>query len=186
MMKLPILVVGIFVLVLCIRLAVQVLRTSDSRMVSASDFAKAQQALDSMLIKAATIKRILSDDDLTFVLGSGSDELRCAFLRERKILAVHWFRTMQKQVAYLMDIHLRLAAIATPSPRSEVRLGLQYLFFMSGTTCLIAIFWVFGRFNVQRTLSYLLYFIERLLGTFRARLEAINRTQLHPDESLVH
>ena len=185
MTKIPVLVVGIFVLVLCIRLAVQILR-SDSRTLSADDLAKAQQALGSMLIKAATIKRILSDEDLNFVLRSGSHELRRAFLRERKVLVVHWFRTMQKQVAYLMDIHLRLAASTTPTPGSELRLGLQYVFFMSGTTCLIAIFFVFVPFNAQRTLSYLLYFIERLLGIFRARLEVINRTQLHPNESLLH
>lgn len=184
-MKLPILFVGIFVLVLCIRLALRMLR-GDPRFVTADDFLKAQQSLGSMAIKTSTIKRILSEEDLAFVSRPGSDELRRAFLRERKNLVLHWFRTTQTQVGYLMDIHLRLAATATPTPGSELRLALQYAVFMSSTTCLIAVFWVFGPFNAHRTLSYLLNFVEELLGTFRARLDVVNPAQLRPDESLVH
>ena len=184
-MTLPILVVGVFVLVLCIRLALRMLR-SDPGLVTTDDFLRAQQSLGSMSIKTATIKRILSDEDLAFVSRPGSDELRRTFLRERKTLVLHWFRTTQRQVGYLMDIHLRLAATATPTPGSELRLALQYAVFMSSTSCLMAVFWVFGPFNAQRTLSYLLNFVEELLGTFRTRLEVVNPTQLRPDESLIH
>jgi hypothetical protein len=183
--KIPILVVGIFVLVLCIRLAFRMLR-SDSRFVTAEDFARAQRSLGSMAIKTATIKRILSDEDLAFVSRPGSDELRRAFLRERNNLVLHWFRTTQAQVAYLMDIHLRLAAAATPTPGSELMLALEYVVFMGSTSCLIAVFWIFGPFNAQRTLSYLLRFVEELMGTFKARLELVNVAQLRPDENLVH
>lgn len=185
MTKIPILVAGIFVLILCVRLAQRILH-GDSRLVTVDDFVKAQQALGSMLIKTVTIKRILSDEDLNFVTRSGSGELQRLFLRERKTLVVHWFRTIRKQVRYLMDIHLRLAATASPTPGSELRLGLQYTFFMCVTTCLMAVFWIFGPFNAHQTLSYLLNFVEALLTTFRERLEAINPAQLHPGESLVH
>jgi hypothetical protein len=186
MTKIPILLAGIIVLILCLRLIVQMLR-SDPRIVSVDDLGKARQSLASMLIKTATIKRILSDEDLNFVSRSGSDELRRLFLRERKILAVHWFRTIQKQVGYLMDIHLRLAATAIPTPGSELRLTLQYAFFMGITSCIITVFWLFGPFNARRTLTYILSFVERFLRTFRVRLEAINPAQLpRGSESLVH
>ena len=186
MTKIPILFAGITVLVLCLRLIVQMLH-NDPRIVSVDDFGKARQSLASMLIKTPTVKRILSDEDLNFVSRSGSDELRRLFLRERKSLAVHWLRTIQKQVGYLMDIHLRLAAIATPTPGSELRLTLQYALFMGITSCLIAVFWLFGPFNARRTLAYLLGFVEGFLPTFKDRLEAINPAQLHRgSESLVH
>jgi len=184
MTKIPILVTGIFVLVLCIRLAFRILR-GDSRLVTADDFVKAQESLGSMSIKAATIKRILSDEDLAFVSRPGSDELRRAFLKERKILVVHWIRTTQRQIGYLMDIHLRLAATARPTPGSELRLALQYALFMSSTNCLMAMFWFFGPFTARRTLTYLLRFVEELLGAFRARLEVTNPGQLRP-QSLLH
>ena len=178
MTRIPLLFAGIVVLVLCVRLVAQKLR-SDSRMVSIDDFGKAQRSLASMLIKTATIKRILSDQDLNFVSRSGSDELQRVFLRERKILAVHWFRAIQEQVGYLMDIHLRLAATATPTPGSELRLTVQYALFMSVSSCLIAVFWLFGPFNARRTLAYILGSVEEFVWAFRGRLEAINPAQLH-------
>jgi hypothetical protein len=186
MTKIPVLFAGIVVLLLCVRLVVQIL-SSEPGVVNADDFAKARQALDSMLIKTAAIKRILSNEDLKFVSRSGSNELRRFFLKERKILVLHWFRTIQKQVAYLMDIHLRLAAFATPSPRSELKLSVQYAIFMAVSNCLLAIFWLFGPFNAQRTLTYIIYTVERFFGTFRDRMERINSVQLQPGrESLVH
>jgi hypothetical protein len=186
MTKIPLLFAGIVVLVLCVRLIVQMLR-SDPRIVSADDFAKARESLASMLIKTATIKRILSDEDLNFVSRSGSDELRTLFLKERRVLVVHWFRTIQKQVAYLMDIHLRLAATGAPRPESELKLSLQYALFMGITSCLIVIFWLFGPFNARRTLAYVLPTVEGFTERFRQRLEGISPAQLHPRrESLVH
>jgi hypothetical protein len=186
MTKIPVLFAGIVVLLLCVRLVVQIL-TSSTGIVSVDDFAKARQALGSILIKTATINRILSDEDLQFVSLSGSLELRRLFLQERKMLVVHWFRTIQKQVAYLMDIHLRLAASASPLPGSELKLALQYAAFMAVSSCLVAMFWLFGPFNARRTLTYIITLLEHFFGTFRERLEGINPAQLHPShESLVH
>lgn len=186
MTKVPILVVGIIVVLLCVRLVVQK-RRSSLRIVSADDFAKAQQALNSIVVKTATIKRILSDEDCEFVSGTGSDELRRLFLRERKMLVIHWFRTIQKQVAYLMDIHLRLAGAASPTPESELKLGIQFATFMIASNCLVAIFWLFGPFNARKTLGCMITGVEGFFGTFRDRLQVINPTQLHArSQSLVH
>jgi hypothetical protein len=186
MTKIPVLLAGFSVLLLCVRLIVQML-SSEVRVVSVDDFGRARRALDSFLIKRAAIKRILSDDDLKFVSRSGSTELRRFFLQERKMLVLHWFRTIQKQVGYLMDIHLRLAALASPSPASELKLSLQYAMFTAVSNCLIAIFWLFGPFAAQRTLTYTVMNVERFFGTFKERLEGINPAQLHRSpESLVH
>lgn len=187
MTKIPVLFAGIVVMLLCARLVVQKILSSSAGVVSADDFVKARQALGSIVIKTATIKRILSEEDLQFVSRSGSNELQRLFLKERKMLVVHWFRTIQKQVGYLMDIHLRLAASASPLAGSELKLGLQYAGFMAVSSCLIAIFWLFGPFNAQRTLTYIIAIVEHFFGTFRGRLERMHPAQLHPSpESLVH
>jgi hypothetical protein len=186
MTKIPVLFAGILILLLCARLVVQKMLSSNA-IVSLDDFAKARQALGSIVIKTATIKRILSEEDLQFVSRSGSNEIRRLFLTERKMLVLHWFRTIQKQVAYLMDIHLRLAASASPSPGSELKLSVQYAAFVAVSSCLIAMFWLFGPFNARRTLTYIVAIVEHFFGTFRERLEHINPAQLHPSrESLVH
>ena len=186
MTKVPVLIAGIIVLVLCVRFVVQML-TSDTRVVTVDDFAKAREALNSIQIKTATIKRILSKDDLNFACRTGSQDLRRLFLKERKMLMVHWFRTIQQQVAYLMDIHLRLAACSNPSPESELKLTAQYATFILIVNCLIVLFWLFGPFKAQRTVAYIIHAMERFFGTFRVRLEGINPAQLSASrESLVH
>jgi hypothetical protein len=166
---------------------VQKILSSNAGIVSVDDFAKARLALGSISIKTATIERILSDEDLQFVSRSGPNELEHFFLKQRRMLVMHWFRTTQKQVAYLMDIHLRLAAYASPSSGSELKLGVQYGAFMAASGCLVAMFWLLGPYNARRTLAYLIPVIDHLFGTFRERLERINGAQLHPhSESLVH
>ena len=186
MTKVPILLVGIIVVILCVRLVAQK-RRGGSRIVGADDFAKAREALNSVVIKTATIKRILSDEDLEFVSASGSDKLRRLFLKERRMLVIHWLRTIQKQVAYLMDIHLRLAGAASPRPGSELKLSIQYGTFMVASGCLVAIFWLFGPFDARKTLGYMITVVEGFFGTFRDRLQVVSPTQLHASsESLVH
>lgn len=186
MMKVPVLLAGIAVLLLCLRLVVQRL-SAERGTVTPDDFAKARQTVDFMLIKTAAIKRILSVEDLSFVSRSGSNELRRLFLKERKTLVLHWFRTIQQQVAYLMDIHLRLAGCTSPSPESELKLTAQYAAFIVISNCLVAFFWLFGPFNAQRALAYMVHAVDRFFGTFRARLERINPAKLAGSrESLVH
>jgi hypothetical protein len=183
---LPILFAGIVLLLLCVRLVVQMFSV-EARSVTQDDFAKARQTLDSMLIKKAVIKRILADEDMHFISHSGSNELQSLFIKERKMLALHWFRTIQQQVAYLIDIHLRLAACTTPSPRSELKLSAQYWTFVLVSNCLVAAFWLFGPFNARRSLAYILHIVEHFFSTFRDRFEVISPAQLgHTRESLLN
>ena len=185
MNKLPALLIGLAVLLLCIRLIVRVLSKGEEP-IGPEDFAKARAALDSILIKTASIKRILSEEDLQFACRAGSRELKALFVKERKMLVLHWFRTVQQQVAYLMSVHLRLAGTTSPSARSELRLTGQYWTFVIVCSALIALFWLSGPFHARRTLGYMLHVVERFFSTFTTRLEGISATQRPSPQSLVH
>lgn len=187
MTKIPVLIAGLLVLLLCIRLVTQ-LWGRGGREVSVDDFSKAREALDSILIQTAAINRILSNDDLEFVGRSGQADLRRLFLKERKRLAMHWFRKMKKQVRYLMNIHLRLAARAPlPSLRWEVTLCLRYVLFMALCNSVLLLFWLLGPFEAKRTLVYVIRGVERFFTIFRARLEGLNTAYLSSTgEFLIH
>jgi hypothetical protein len=185
--KIPVLIAGLLVLLLCIRLMTQ-LWGRGGREVSVGDFSKAREALDSILIQTAAISRILSNDDFEFVSRSGQADLQCLFLKERKRLAMHWFRKMKKQVRYLMNIHLRLAARAPLSPlRWEVTLCLRYVLFMALCNSVLLLSWLLGPFEAKRTLVYVIRGVESFFTIFSARLEGLNTAHLSSRrESLVH
>src|SRR5258705_89011 len=68
-------------------------------------------------------RRIFSVEDIEFIERSATPVVKCSFLKERKTLAMHWFRKTRKRVAQLMDLHLRLASYTyDPNPRFELRL----------------------------------------------------------------
>ena len=185
--KIPVLLAGLLVLILCIRLVTQ-LWCRGGREVSVDDFSKAREALDSILIQTAAINRILSNDDLEFVSRSGQADLQRLFLREPKRLAMHWFRKIKKQVRCLMTVHLRLAARAPlSSPRLEVTLCLRYILFMALSNSVLLLFWLLGPFETKRTLVYVIRGVERFFTIFGARLEGINTAHLGSGrEFLVH
>jgi hypothetical protein len=187
MTKIPVLLAGILVLILCVRVLIQLLGR-DKRAVTADDFSKAREALDSILIQTTAIKRIFSNEDLEFISRSGSPYVRLLFLKERKMLALHWFRTIQKQVAYLMNIHLRLAACTpTTSPRLELTLGVQYAIFVAVSNCVLVLFWFFGPFKAKSALTYVIRVVEEFFSAFSLRLKGINPAHLGSSrESLVH
>ena len=178
MTKIPVLLAGLLVLILCIRLLIQ-LWGRDRREVSVDDFSKAREALDSIPIQTAAINRILSNDDLEFVSRSGQVDVRRLFLKERKRLAMHWFRKIKRQVRYLMSIHLRLAARAPLSSlRLEFTLCLRYVLFMAVCHSVLLLFWLLGPFEAKRTLVYVIRGVESFFNIFSARLEGINTAHL--------
>lgn len=187
MTKIPVLLAGILVLILCIRLVIQ-LWSRDRGEVSVEDFLKAREALDSILIQTTAINRILSNDDLGFVSRSGQTDVRRLFLKERKMLAMHWFRKIMKQVRYLMNIHLRLAVCTrSSSVRFEVTLCLRYVLFTVVCNSVLFLFWLLGPFRAKRTLAYVIPGVERFFTIFSTRLKAINTANLSSTrEFLVH
>src|SRR6266481_8768651 len=125
------------------------------------------------------INRILSNDDLDFVSRSGQTDVRRLFLKERKMLAMHWFRKITKQVRYLMNIHLRLAACtASSSLRLEVTLCLRYVLFTAVCNSVLLLFWLLGPFKAKRTLAYVIPGVERVFTIFSTRLKGIDTANL--------
>jgi hypothetical protein len=174
------------VLILCIRLVIQ-LWGRDRREVSVDDFLKARDALDSILVQTTAINRILSNDDLDFVSCPGQTDVRRLFLKERKMLAMHWVRKITKQVRYLMNIHLRLAACTPSSLRLEVTLCLRYVLFTVVCNSVLLLFWLLGPFKAKRTLAYVIPGVEKFFSIFSTRLKGINTANLRSTrEFLVH
>ena len=82
---------------------------------------------------------------MEFISRSAPNHAWRLFLKERKILALQWLRLMRKQVAQLMDVHLRLASHTyDPSPRFELRLTAKYLTFALFSYIVLFLLWVRG------------------------------------------
>jgi hypothetical protein len=184
-----ILLLGSLILTFAVRLLLQSLKPGiDQRPVSVDDFSKAREALDSVFVATAAINRIFSSEDMEFIARSAAKNARCLFLKERKILALQWLRMMQKQVAQLMDVHLRLASHTyDPSPRFELRLTAKYLTFVSISYIVLLLLWLRGPFKARRSTAYTIRAAGNFCTVFSLRLEQINPTRLSPGrESLVH
>ncbi len=107
---LGIVILGSLILIFGLRLVLQSPNTSaQSPSVTLEEFADAREALDTAFVEAAAIERIFSTEDMAFISHASSPKARQLFLEERKALAIQWLRKTQKQVAQLMDLHLRLA-----------------------------------------------------------------------------
>jgi hypothetical protein len=184
-----ILLLGSLILTFAVRLLLQSLKARiDGGAVTVDDFSRAREALDSALVAAAAINRIFSSEDMEFISRSASNNARRLFLRERKILALQWLRLMQKQVAQLMDVHLRLAGHTyDPSPGFEFRLTAKYLTFALFSYIVMFQLWMRGPFKASRTTAYAIHAAQTFCSVFSLRLEQVNPARLSSGrESLVH
>jgi hypothetical protein len=139
----PILVLGILVLILGGRLVLERGRTRHPAVVTVDDYSAARIELDSLFLETAAIKRIFAPDDVEFISQAAGPDVRRFFLRERKVLAIQWLRTAQKQVSKLMNLHLKLSGYTDePSPRYEFKLTVDYAcFFLVSNGLLILLWW---------------------------------------------
>ncbi|HZV60544.1 MAG TPA: hypothetical protein VFF42_09390, partial [Candidatus Eremiobacteraceae bacterium] len=107
----PILILGILIMVFAGRLLVQASRSGKTKpSVGIEDLALAQSELGDLSIDAAAMQRIFAVEDSRFVSGNAPISIQRLFREERQALAVLWLRKTQKQLACLMDIHLKLAS----------------------------------------------------------------------------
>jgi hypothetical protein len=168
----PIVLLGTLILVFSGRLLLQWSKSRHAQPVTIEDFSRARGALDSMSLDAMATRRIFAIDDMEFIAGKGSLELQHFFVRERGSLAVKWLRLTQKQVAQLMDLHLRLASYTfEPSPRFEFRLTINYVCFVVVSNALLTLLWLRGPFNAVRIASYTLSVTDYFCSVFSLRLE---------------
>jgi hypothetical protein len=184
----PISILGTLIVVLAIRLLAQAGNRRERPAVTVDEYAKAREALDALFVETAMIKRIFSLEDAEFVARSATLDVTRSFLNERKKLALHWFRRTRKQVAGLMDLHLRLAGYTyDPSPGFELRLTAKYLTFEAVSNIVLLLLWLLGPFKATRSISYAIRAAGSVCTTFSIRLERVNPTRLSSGrESLVH
>jgi hypothetical protein len=180
-----IVILGSLILIFGIRLVLQSRNTSArSPYVTLEEFASAREALDTAFVEAAAIERIFSTEDMEFISHSSSPRARRLFQEERKDLAIQWLRKTQKQVAQLMDLHLRLAGHTyEPSPRFELRLGVKYLAFLLVSYFLLFLLWLRGPFKPKRAVVYASRVAGYFCTVFSLRLESVNAVHLGPDGS---
>jgi len=175
----PIIILGTLVLVFSGRLLLQWSKNRHAQPVTIEDFSRARAALDSMSLEAIATRRIFAIDDMEFIAGKGHLELEHFFVKERQSLALKWLRLTQKQVAQLMDLHLRLASYTfEPSPRFEFRLTMNYALFVIVSNALLTLLWLRGPFHAVRIVSYTLSVADYFCSVFSLRLEKTDPVKL--------
>jgi hypothetical protein len=175
---LSVLLLGTLILALSVRLLVQA-RQRNLSPVTTEDYANAREALESVFVETATVNRILSLQDAEFIARSATPDVKCLFLNERKRLAMQWFKETRKQIARLMDLHLRLAAYTYgPNPGFELKLTANYLIFLSVSGSALILLWLLGPFRTTRVLSYTARTAGNFCSVFSLRLERVNPARL--------
>jgi hypothetical protein len=161
---------GSLILVLGTRLAVQMMEAGRAKSATIEDYLRAERVLDSVVLEAETMKRILSHDDARFIAEQGTCEAQKLFESERKRLALRWVRRMQKQVSELMKLHLMLARYTSkPMPKLELDLSAKCLAFKLISTVVLAIIWLVGPFRAASVVTYTLNSAAYFCGIFRLR-----------------
>jgi hypothetical protein len=184
-----VLLLSMLILTFGVRLLVQSLKSRiDRGAVTVDDFCKARETLDSVFYETAAIQRIFSSEDMEFISRSGTVDVRRLFLKERKTLALQWLRMIQRQLAHLMDLHLRLASYTyDPRPKFELKLSAKYLNVIVVSHIVLLLLRIRGPFKATRAIAYTIRAAGRFCTIFSLRLERISPTRLSPGrESLVH
>lgn len=176
---LPIVLLAVLILIFSARLLIQSRGQSRTRVVTIEDYSQGRAALDSLFEQTAAVKRIFANEDLEFISRTAPREVRRFFLKERKGLALQWIRMTQKQVARLMDLHLKLASYTNePSPICEVKLTTNYLCFILASNGLLILLSLFGPFKGVRIIAYTVRVAEYLCSALSFRLEKLDPVRL--------
>ncbi|MHB8500715.1 MAG: hypothetical protein ACYDCG_12015 [Candidatus Acidiferrales bacterium] len=175
----PILLLGALILILGGRLLVQRATKGDGQPVSIEEYTRARASLDSMFAETAAIKRVFADEDKEFVSRTGTPDVERVFLKERKRLAIQWVRMTQRQVADLMNLHLKLASYThVPSPKSEAKLTASYFCFVLASNGLLILLGLLGPFAAVRIVTYALRMSEHFCSAFSIRLQKVDPVKL--------
>lgn len=180
----PILLLGTLVLVFGARRLLKSWRNNGPQVVTIDDFKRARAALDSVFLETMATKRIFAEEDMEFVSRTGTKDVQRFFLRERKALAVQWLRATGKQIAQLMDLHLKLDTYTEePSPTFEFSLSVNYFCFKFVSNALLLLLWLRGPFEAVKVINYTLRVAEHFCSVFSVRLDKTNPVKLAPTSS---
>lgn len=151
--------------------------------VTIEEFSLAQEAVDSLIGEFSLVRRLFEPGDMRFILRQPSLEGRRVFLQERKTLAISWLRHLRRQLAYLKDLHLKLASYTNhPSPRGDLGFLTDYLIFAVLCNVLLALVWVRGPFQLNTFVGYTLNAVNQFCGVFTRRLEDVNAGLISPPD----
>jgi hypothetical protein len=180
-----IVILGSLILIFGLRLVLQSPNNdAQPSSITAEEFVNAREALEATFVEAAAIERIFSNEDMEFIFHESSPRARRLFLEERKTLAIQWLRKTQRQVAQLMDLHLRLAGHThEPSSRFELKLAAKYLSFLAVSYLLLFLLWLRGPFKARRVVAYTSRVAGYFCTVFSLRLENVNAVHLGPEGS---
>lgn len=114
----------------------------------------ARQALNSLqdnLLPPELVHRVFSQEDLAFVTSVGSKEIREAFFRERKSVALLWVGQLRKNIVSLKQFHSGHSRFyAQLDFRTEIELALRFASLLLVCRLLEAVFHVRGAFAAPR------------------------------------
>jgi hypothetical protein len=179
----PILLIGALILSIAARLAMQWKKNHRPQFVTVEDYSRARAAVDSVFVETEAINRIFSTEDMDFISRSGTRDAQQFFLRERTTLAAQWVRRTQKQVAQLMELHMRLASYTSdPNPSFELELWVKYVSFVIVSNLLLLLIWTRGPFKAARIIGYTLRGAEYFCTVFSLRVEDVHPELLHPEQ----
>jgi hypothetical protein len=172
----PILILGILILVFAGRFLFQFFKSSRANPpVTIEDLSLAQNELGNLGIDAATMRRIFSLEDSRFVSEKAPINIQRLFREERQALAVLWLRKTQKQLACLMDIHLKLASYTDrPNLKLEITLAVRYLVFLLISHSLLLLLLLRGPFETRRIVAWTLRVASSCCSDFRLRLSQLS------------
>ncbi len=156
-------------------------RRNAHQVVTIDEFSCAQEGVDALIREFSLGKRIFEAGDMKYISRQPSLEARRVFLQERKALAISWLRHTRRQLAYLMDLHLKLASYTYhPSPRSDLSLWFEYRIFALMCDSLVAVVWIRGPFQLGTIVGHTLSAVNEFCAVFSLRLEDINAGLLSP------
>jgi len=166
--------IGIAILILLV-LLVQDRVPPDSGGVRLEELPDARVTFEWEVPSVAVAERIFALDDWAFVSGQASRSVQRLFVKERKAIAIGWLRNTRNAVRKIMDFHRRtVRRNANVRPLAEVRLGINYVFFLLAYHVLYGVIWGIGPFRAQSMAlqaASRAEEISRLCGTLSARLQ---------------
>jgi hypothetical protein len=175
----PVLILGTLILFFAARLLVQWSRRDHTKVVTIEDYTGARATVDSVFEETAAIKRIFADEDMEFISRGGTPHVQRFFLKERKELAIQWVRMTKRDIAHLMNLHLKLASYTyDPNPTFEFGLTANYLCFVLVSKALLILLWARGPFEAARIVGYTLRKAEHFCSVFSLRLEETDPQKL--------
>lgn len=182
---LPYVLLGAFILAFGVRLIVQNVIHRGAERATLDDHLRFEEVRTCVFVEADVMRRILSEDDAHFIEGMGTPEVQKLFYSERKKLALRWVRRTQKQVSYLLKMHLILAGhMSKPTHKFDFDLSAKYFVFKFISSVVLAMIWLVGPFKASILITYIINSAEYFSSIFRVRYFDVQDSQLTSGPSL--